>query len=359
MAYKVKNNGFALLAVAMNASDTMLQVASGKGDVVCPVIASPNHTYLTLENSAGDIEIVKVTARASGSDSMTVVRAQDGTTAKSWIIGDIAECRPCAAAIADLQSEMAAAVAAHEAAADPHPGYVLNAELTAGLAGKENTGVAETLIAAHTSDTSDAHDASAISILDTAGDFTATDVEGALAELQSEKQTAAQVSAAIAAAGTLTGQVAYFAMDTAPTGWLKATGAEVSQTTYAALFAAIGTTFNTGGETPGYFRLPDQRGEILCGFDDGRGVDPGRVFGSWQAGDNAAHTHAVLTYHTGVVPGSSASTQGVRSIMTETADSNMNAPAGWAADASGMVSLGSQGSESRMRNVAMLACIKY
>lgn len=37
---------------------------------------------------------------------------------------------------------------------------------------------------AHTGDTSDAHDASAISILDAADDFTATDVEGALAELQ-------------------------------------------------------------------------------------------------------------------------------------------------------------------------------
>lgn len=42
---------------------------------------------------------------------------------------------------------------------------------------------------AHINDTSDAHDASAISILDTANDFTATDVEGALAELQSDHET--------------------------------------------------------------------------------------------------------------------------------------------------------------------------
>jgi len=44
-------------------------------------------------------------------------------------------------------------------------------------------------LAAHIADTADAHDASAISILDTAGDFTATDVEGALAELQSDAET--------------------------------------------------------------------------------------------------------------------------------------------------------------------------
>jgi len=40
----------------------------------------------------------------------------------------------------------------------------------------------------HIADTEDAHDASAISILDTANDFTATDVEGALAELQSDAE---------------------------------------------------------------------------------------------------------------------------------------------------------------------------
>lgn len=43
-------------------------------------------------------------------------------------------------------------------------------------------------VASHEADTSDAHAASAVSILDTAGDFTATDVEGALAELQSDAE---------------------------------------------------------------------------------------------------------------------------------------------------------------------------
>ena len=47
---------------------------------------------------------------------------------------------------------------------------------------------AQAALDAHTGDTADAHDASAISILDTANDFTATDVEGALAELQSDNE---------------------------------------------------------------------------------------------------------------------------------------------------------------------------
>jgi hypothetical protein len=47
---------------------------------------------------------------------------------------------------------------------------------------------------AHLNDTTDAHDASAISVADAGNDFTATDVEGALAELQSDAE--AHVAAA-------------------------------------------------------------------------------------------------------------------------------------------------------------------
>ncbi|MEN6540827.1 MAG: hypothetical protein ABFC67_14565 [Mizugakiibacter sp.] len=140
MAYKAINNGYATLGVALGnnpATDTTLQVATGKGDLF-PAIAAPDHTYLTLEASGGAIEIIKVTARAAGSDSMTVVRAQDGTTIKSWAIGDIVECRPCSAAIADLQGEIADAISAHDGLADPHPQYALDTDLTTGLSGKQN-----------------------------------------------------------------------------------------------------------------------------------------------------------------------------------------------------------------------------
>ena len=77
------------------------------------------------------------------------------------------------------------------------------------------------------------------------------------------------------------GAVMYFAGQTAPTGWLKANGAAVSRTTYAALFAAIGTTYGAG-DGRSTFNLPDLRGEFIRGWDDGRGVDTGRVFGSAQ-----------------------------------------------------------------------------
>lgn len=77
------------------------------------------------------------------------------------------------------------------------------------------------------------------------------------------------------------GNVSAFAMSSAPSGWLKCNGAAISRTTYSALFASIGTTFG-GGNGSTTFNLPDLRGEFIRGWDDGRGADSGRGFGSYQ-----------------------------------------------------------------------------
>lgn len=94
------------------------------------------------------------------------------------------------------------------------------------------------------------------------------------------------------------GQVGYFATTSAPAGWLKANGAAVSRETYAALFSAIGTSFGVGdGSTT--FNLPDLRGGFLRGWDDGRGVDDGRVFGSIQESANKYHNHGGISQPAG------------------------------------------------------------
>lgn len=87
---------------------------------------------------------------------------------------------------------------------------------------------------------------------------------------------------------TPAGAIQFFAMETAPVGWLKANGAEISRTLYANLFAAIGTTFGAGDEKT-TFNLPDLRGEFLRGWDDGRAIDNGRILGSWQIGTPISH----------------------------------------------------------------------
>jgi len=62
----------------------------------------------------------------------------------------------------------------------------------------------------------------------------------------------------------VSGMIAAFARTTAPTGWLACNGSAVSRTTYANLFAAIGTTYGVGdGSTT--FNLPDCRGVFLRG----------------------------------------------------------------------------------------------
>lgn len=88
------------------------------------------------------------------------------------------------------------------------------------------------------------------------------------------------------------GAVLYFAGRTAPAGWLKANGAAVSRTAYAALFAAIGTTYGAG-DGRSTFNLPDLRGEFLRGWDDGRGVDTPRPMGSAQVDAVRQHYHGI------------------------------------------------------------------
>jgi microcystin-dependent protein len=69
----------------------------------------------------------------------------------------------------------------------------------------------------------------------------------------------------IGGGGVPVGTVVDFAGSIAPTGWLVCGGQSVSRTTYADLFAAIGTTY---GSVDGLtFNLPDCRGRTTAGRD--------------------------------------------------------------------------------------------
>lgn len=68
------------------------------------------------------------------------------------------------------------------------------------------------------------------------------------------------------------GTVKPFAGSASPSGWLLADGTAVSRTTYANLFAAIGTAYGTGdGSTT--FNLPDLRGRVAVGRSPGGKAD--------------------------------------------------------------------------------------
>lgn len=87
-----------------------------------------------------------------------------------------------------------------------------------------------------------------------------------------------------------------WAATVAPPGWLLCDGSAVSRTTYAVLFAAIGTAWGAGNGTT-TFNVPDIRGVGVRGLDSGRGLDPARVFASFQTDSFKAHTH-VQNSHT-------------------------------------------------------------
>lgn len=95
MAAKAANNASTTLASNITNVASSLTVATGTGSLF-PAISSPDYFYVTLSDSAATKrEIVKVTARSS--DTLTITRAQDGTSASAFSSGDYVELRPVAA----------------------------------------------------------------------------------------------------------------------------------------------------------------------------------------------------------------------------------------------------------------------
>lgn len=111
-----------------------------------------------------------------------------------------------------------------------------------------------------------------------------------LAIFQTAGQTDSQVAAAFAVAvlksGVPPGKVSEWAGATAPDYWLLCDGAAVSRTTYADLFAIIGTTWGVGnGSTT--FNLPDFREAAPVGAGTYSAVT-GTTHGAIAAHDAAA-----------------------------------------------------------------------
>lgn len=110
MARKFKNNAHSLVAGSgLTATGTTLTVTTGEGDVF-PAVSSPDFFSLTLQNATG-LEIIKVTDRAVGADSMTIVRAQEGTIAAVWAADDLVSMRLTAAALEEFATGDASVMA--------------------------------------------------------------------------------------------------------------------------------------------------------------------------------------------------------------------------------------------------------
>ncbi len=129
----------------------------------------------------------------------------------------------------------------------------------------------------------------------------------------------------------------------APAGYLKADGSPVYRQEYPSLFAAIGVRFGSG-DGISTFNLPDLRGEFIRGLDNGRGVDAGRELGNVQMDEFKTHYHGFLDRPNMKVQ------SGVYTWTPQVME---------VAEQESIATTRAGGSETRPRNIALLACIKY
>lgn len=100
MAVKFSNNGKTTLASGITNSATSITVNDGS---VFPSLSGSDTFFMTLEDTSGNMEIVSVSAVSS--NTLTVTRAQEGTTARAFSAGDKAENRLTAAGLNSLSTE--------------------------------------------------------------------------------------------------------------------------------------------------------------------------------------------------------------------------------------------------------------
>ena len=99
MTVKFTNNASTSVATGINTSATSLTVASASA--FPQLSGADDYCYLTIQQATGTTrEVVKATALSS--NTFTIVRAQDNTTAGTWSSGDIVELRLTAALLQDV-----------------------------------------------------------------------------------------------------------------------------------------------------------------------------------------------------------------------------------------------------------------
>lgn len=204
------------------------------------------------------------------------------------------------------------------------------------------------------------------------------------ADIDPEQITLDRLVATVQQALLPAGAVQAFAMNAAPAGWLAANGSAVSRTAYAALFAAIGTTYGAGdGSTT--FALPDLRGYFVRGAGtngDGSAsgtfgnkiadmvgqhnhtiTDPGHVHSIADPGH--AHSSYAWTYYGGSQGGTGrwwfqgGGGTAINSQDYSVATSGSGTGISINNNKTGISVDNNSGTETRPKNIAMLYCIKF
>lgn len=99
MGVKFANNATGYLSASISASDVGLVLEAGQG-ARFPALGAGEYFFATLVNPSGEYEIVQCTARSV--DSLAITRAQESTTARSFVAGARCELRVTAQGLVNL-----------------------------------------------------------------------------------------------------------------------------------------------------------------------------------------------------------------------------------------------------------------
>lgn len=365
----VSDNAVSVLAAPLTASpavNSAVLVDGTKFPVVNQGGVGSDWSYITFYDASNNMERVKVTRHDNGSNTVSIARGSaagisgnSDSDCKAWASTTTGvACRLIAQTVNDIGTAALNAASSASAAATS----ASNAAASAALAPSYAT--ANTFPMANA--TGNGWLYKTVSQLISL--FSPNAANGLVQLDSSNKYPALDGSAITNINSVAVGSISIFPQSSAPSGYLKLNGALLSRTTYAALWAYAQASGNlaandgawqAGQFSPGdgstTFRIPDYRGEFLRMWDDGKGTDAGRGIGQWQAQDTQPHNHSITdpghyhSYYYGSMNGYAMAFFGTSAAGSGTTTSATT----------GITVNNSTGTETRPRNVAALACIKY
>lgn len=236
-----KNNAFSTLDGGISDSATSIALSSGDG-AKFPAPTGAEYFYATLIDTSNNLEIVKCTTRST--DTLTVTRAQEGTTARAYSAGDRIELRLTAAGIT-------ASTALANDYATKIDGAITGSDYSAKAWALGGTGVTDTASAGAAkewaTETSGTVDGTSYSSKEYA--------QGTQASTGGSAKSWAQDTDQVNGASTNDRSAKNWAQGASMTGstlggsskdWAQTTGGTVDGTNYAAKEWAIGTTVPDG-----------------------------------------------------------------------------------------------------------------
>jgi microcystin-dependent protein len=166
---------------------------------------------------------------------------------------------------------------------------------------------------------------------------------------------------------TPVGTVMTFAMSSAPIGWLKCNGQNVSITAYQNLYNILSTTFNDISTPSGEFKLPDLRGIFIRGWVDdkadttNKNVGFGLDLGELQQDQFQGHWHLFTKRSDNASPSDNNGfdmygTEGRYNISFALDETSPHSPKRMINNGFGTPR---KGFETRPINMSLLYCIKY